>query len=199
MEGRCGLYLPGMKYLVLVFTVSIVGLSSCSRQVAKVAEGGLISGKTTAALQPDKLAGAKLSSPEPELATLTEAYIPETDVRVSHEAVSAWNSYFDQDTTIVEEDTTPEPVMQPLILAGAATTGAGIASTVLLFFGPWSLVLIPLLLIGGGVALTTFGYKKLKIEPEKYKGEKLARAVYYAMVGIGAVAMLIPVWLLFNL
>lgn len=115
-------------------------------------------------------------------------------------ALEKWDALFEPDTTITEEDTTEEePVLHPLVLAGAAVTGAAIISGVIIGLTALNLFFIPIVLLAAGAALTTIGYKQIKIDPKKYKGEKLALAVYYSLVPIGLFAMLLPVWWLLNI
>jgi hypothetical protein len=42
------------------------------------------------------------------------------------------------------------------------------------------------------------GLKRVKLDPEIWRGEKLAMLVYYSLIPIGLFLMLLPVWLLFN-
>lgn len=105
---------------------------------------------------------------------------------------------FETDTT--KEDTTEqEPKLQPLIPAGAAVFAAGMALTAVSVITGGLSIFIGIGACIAGLLLTNWGYKKVKAEPEKWKGEKLALAVYYALIPVGLFLMLYPVYLLFML
>lgn len=106
---------------------------------------------------------------------------------------------FHYDDTVVQEDTDEVKLKtHPFAIAGVALTGAAITAGVLVVTGPMISILWPLLLLGGGLTFATLGIKKIKQKPEIYKGEKLATAVYWAMIPIGLLLMILPIYLLFN-
>ncbi len=100
----------------------------------------------------------------------------------------------------VKEDTVKEeePVIQPLILAGsgaiAVGTGLGIAGV----FGAPILIGIALLFFAAGAWLTAIGWRKLKDEPKKYKGEKIAVINYLVMGIVGVAASFYSLYVLFS-
>lgn len=103
--------------------------------------------------------------------------------------------------TFVKEDTTEkeeEPVLQPLILAGsgaiAVGTGLGIAGV----FSAPILIGIALLFFAAGAWLTAIGWRKLKDEPKKYKGEKIAIINYLVMGILGVAASFYSLYVLFS-
>ena len=107
---------------------------------------------------------------------------------------------FQPDTAVADSDTlTIEPKLQPLVVAGAGITAGAVVSGVLLLLSAAGMLYIPIALLLLGVGLTTLGYKKIKLDPEVWEGEKLALLVYYSLVPIGLFLMLYPVWVLFNI
>lgn len=111
---------------------------------------------------------------------------------------SALNStVFSADTT-VQDTAKTEPKLQPLIPAGAGIFAAGIAATAVSVLSGGLSIFIGIGAFVLGLLLTNWGYKKVKAEPEKWKGEKLALAVYYALIPVGLFLMFYPVYLLFT-
>lgn len=88
--------------------------------------------------------------------------------------------------------------LHPLIIAGTGLFAAGIVAGVLTVTGPMISFVIPLALIVTGIILITIGLKKIKKNPAKYKGDKLALAAYYVLALVAAALIFYPVWLLFN-
>jgi hypothetical protein len=200
---------PGSKYISLTRSTAIMRFFclsiifsllavSCKQTYVLQTEGALL--ETTAPVRalPSTQTLAFNESKYPELA-LPRAASPGLSF---HEdlTVQKWDTFYAPDTTITEEDTIEEePVLHPMVLAGAAVTGAAIVSGVIIALTALNLFFIPIVLLAAGAALTTIGYKQIKIDPKKYKGEKLALAVYYSLVPIGLFAMLLPVWWLLNI
>ena len=101
----------------------------------------------------------------------------------------------------VKEDTAKEeeePVLQPLVLAGSGAMLIGTGAAVGGIFGSPILFLVSLLFFAGGAWLTAIGWKKIKAEPKKYKGEKIAVINYLVMGIIGVTASFYSLYILFN-
>lgn len=92
-----------------------------------------------------------------------------------------------------------EPKLQPLIPSGAGVYAAGLALTTLSILSGGISILFGIAAIIAGLLLVNWGYKKVKTEPKKWKGEKLALIVYYTLIPVGLFLMLYPVYLLFLL
>lgn len=101
--------------------------------------------------------------------------------------------------TVKADTTETEPKLQPLIPAGAGVFAAGMALTAVSVITGGISIFIGIGAFISGLLLTNWGYKKVKAEPKKWKGEKLALAVYYALIPVGLFLMLYPVYLLFML
>ncbi|MBC8173785.1 MAG: hypothetical protein H7X71_07760 [Chitinophagales bacterium] len=77
-----------------------------------------------------------------------------------------------------------------VVVAGMAVTALGVLSGgAIIFIGIGAMI--------AGLLLTNFGYKKVKDDPEKWKGEKVALTVYYLLIPVGLFLMLYPLYLLF--
>jgi hypothetical protein len=183
-------------YLSILFSLLAV---SCQQTYVLQQEGALL--ETTAPVRelPSEQQLGLAAVKHTEEALLPRAYTPGMAFSGTQD-IASWDDLYVPDTTVTEEDTTKEePVLHPLVLAGASVTGAAVVSGVIIGLTAINLFFIPVILLAAGAALTTIGYKQVKIDPEKYKGEKLALAVYYALVPIGLFAMLLPVWWLLNI
>lgn len=101
--------------------------------------------------------------------------------------------------TVKTDTAETEPKLQPLIPAGAGIFAAGMALTAVSVITGGISIFIGIGAFIAGLLLTNWGYKKVKAEPKKWKGEKLALAVYYALIPVGLFLMLYPVYLLFML
>lgn len=189
-----------MKQFLVLVSLSFILFSCARRQVAE--RGSLLSGgeeqQVAEYAQPTltvpgrkaaekgiNVASYGLSSPVPSAAVEEEIY----------------QAYlYEPDTTEQAEDTTEvPPPIQPLVLGGAGATGAAVLSGIVVLLGPTGLFFVPLGLLVIGVWLTTMGLKRIKLDPEAWRGVKLANLVYYSLIPIGLFLMLLPVWLLFEI
>lgn len=100
----------------------------------------------------------------------------------------------EKDTTKKEEEPKPEP----MVLGGAAAVAAGTGLAVAGAFGSPVLLLIAALCFAGGAFLTALGWKKIKAEPKKYSGEKIAIANYIVIGVIGVLASFYSLYILFT-
>lgn len=100
--------------------------------------------------------------------------------------------------TIINKAERDTAKLHPLVIAGTGLFAAGIVAGVLTLTGPMISFVIPLVLAVTGIILITLGLKKIKKNPAKYKGDKLALAAYYILALIAAALIFYPVWLLFN-
>lgn len=107
-------------------------------------------------------------------------------------------NFYQGDTIPVVDSAEVKLKVHPFAIAGLGLTAAAVAAGVLAFTGPMIPIWISLVLLGGGLTFVTLGIKKIKQNPEKYKGEKLAMSVYWAMIPIGLFLMLLPIYLLFE-
>lgn len=86
------------------------------------------------------------------------------------------------------EDTTKvEPKFEPLVLGGTATAVGGLALGLAGLFGAGVLLIAGAALLIISAIITMIGWKKIKAEPKKFKGEKLA-LLNYIIIGISGVA-----------
>ena len=123
---------------------------------------------------------------------LVEGIIPEqNNVKTELIDISRFN--------IEEKDSTEtEPTLQPLVLIGTATAVIGLGAAVAgALFSPI------LLAVAGGLFIisalvTAIGWKKIKKDPKKYKGEKFATASYLIIGLVGVVASFYLLYLLFS-
>lgn len=91
----------------------------------------------------------------------------------------------------------PEPSLQPMVIAGSAATLAATGVAVAAVFASPVLFWGALILFAAGAWLTAIGWKKIKAEPKKYKGEKLAVANYLIMGVIAVAASFYSLYILF--
>lgn len=130
----------------------------------------------------------------------TVVYV-ETDMSTPGAVINADNTFIDAVDAVVKEDTgkkeEQEPVLEPMVLAGtgAAVAGAGVAVAGM-FAAPILLAIGALLLIASAL-LTSKGWKKIKAEPKKYKGEKFAIANFIIIGVLGVAASFYALYLLF--
>ncbi|MBC8047836.1 MAG: hypothetical protein H7Y00_13645 [Fimbriimonadaceae bacterium] len=96
-----------------------------------------------------------------------------------------------------EEDSIEEPKLHPLIPSGAGLFAIGVAATAVSVLSGGLSIFIGIGAMIAGILLTNFGYKKVKEDPKKWKGEKLALAVYYTLIPVGLLLMFYPLYLLF--
>ena len=98
-----------------------------------------------------------------------------------------------------EEDSTKvEPKYEPLVLGGTATAVGGLALGLLGLSGAGILLLIGAGLLIVSAIITMIGWKKIKADPKKFKGEKLA-IINYIIIGIcGVAASFYLLYLLFT-
>lgn len=97
------------------------------------------------------------------------------------------------------DSTEVEPTLEPLVLGGAGAVLLGVGAAVAAPFVAPILFLAAILLFGVGAFLTAKGWKKIKAEPKKYKGEKIAIANYLVIGLIGVAASFYLLYLLFSL
>ena len=100
----------------------------------------------------------------------------------------------EKDTTKKEEEPKPEP----MVLGGAAAVAAGTGLAVAGAFGAPGLLLVAALCFAGGALLTALGWKKIKAEPKKYSGEKIAIVNYIVIGVIGVLASFYSLYILFT-
>ncbi len=98
-----------------------------------------------------------------------------------------------------KEDTTKvEPKFEPLVLGGTATAVGGLALGLLGLTGTGILLLIGAGLLIVSAVITMIGWKKIKADPKKLKGEKLA-ILNYIIIGLcGVAASFYLLYLLFT-
>ncbi len=98
-----------------------------------------------------------------------------------------------------EKDSTEvEPKLEPLVIAGTGLALAGVGAAVAGIFGMPILFAVAALLFGGSAFVTMIGWKKIKADPKKFKGEKFALANYIIIGVIGVLSSFYLVWLLFD-
>ncbi|MBP8915619.1 MAG: hypothetical protein KBF51_09295 [Chitinophagales bacterium] len=98
-----------------------------------------------------------------------------------------------------EKDSTEvEPKLEPLVVAGTGLALAGVGAAVAGIFGMPILFAVAALLFGGSAFVTMIGWKKIKADPKKFKGEKFALANYIIIGVIGVLSSFYLVWLLFD-
>ncbi|KRP11957.1 MAG: hypothetical protein ABR95_13645 [Sphingobacteriales bacterium BACL12 MAG-120813-bin55] len=190
-----------IRFFLMVLVLAAT-LASCSRHQAVYYNGALHDGQTTAMLMELPTKPLEMTSQLPLLPDAKPA--PRSGYRKYPSATTDELMYtgivFQPDTAVADSDTlTIEPKLQPLVVAGAGITAGAVVSGVLLLLSAAGMLYIPIALLLLGVGLTTLGYKKIKLDPEVWKGEKLALLVYYSLVPIGLFLMLYPVWVLFNI
>lgn len=103
-------------------------------------------------------------------------------------------------TAIGKEDTSKkeeEPALEPMVLAGTGAAAAGAGTAVAGLFAAPILIAIGALLLVASAVLTTIGWKKIKAEPKKYRGEKFAIANFIIIGVIGVAASFYALYLLF--
>jgi len=132
--------------------------------------------------------------PQLEDITVTAIEIPaQTEPEHVDLLVPAYDTA-EKDTTKKEEEPKPEP----MVLGGAAAVAAGTGLAVAGAFGSPVLLLIAALCFAGGAFLTALGWKKIKAEPKKYSGEKIAIANYIVIGVIGVLASFYSLYILFT-
>ncbi len=183
-----------------LFLVILAGflLSNCSTTRRSVSSGGLQPGDA-------EWYALAVSETPVEMAPLREIAAEAADIKITDGIAAADNSasafksfVFKTDTVIPEDSVEVEPVIHPFAYIGVGLTGAAAVAGVLVVTGPMISILWPLLLLGGGLLFATLAIKNIKRDPKKYKGEKLANAVYWAMIPIGLLLMLLPIYWMFN-
>ena len=98
-----------------------------------------------------------------------------------------------------EKDSTEvEPKLEPLVVAGTGLAVAGLGAAVAGIFGAPILFAAAALLLAGCAFVTAIGWKKIKADPKKFKGEKFALANYIIIGVIGVLSSFYLVWLLFD-
>lgn len=173
-------------------------LSACAVQKKSTVNGGLATGDANLFASSEDAAILQSIL----LSDLAATEIP-TDIK--HATFEKQENYlliiqdFSRVDTIPATDSAEVKLkVHPFAIAGLGLTAAAVAAGVLAFTGPMIPIWISLLLLGGGLTFVTLGIKKIKQYPEKYKGEKLATSVYWAMIPIGLFLMLLPIYLLFE-
>jgi hypothetical protein len=191
-----------IRFFLMLFILTAT-LASCSRHQVVYYNGGLHDGQSVSlqmevATQPLELTAS--STAMPGLRVPSRAGFRRESAYPSTEELMYTGIVFQPDTAIADTDTVAvEPKLQPLVAAGAGVTAGAVVSGVLLLLSSAGMLYIPIALLLLGVGLTTLGYKKIKLDPEIWKGEKIALMVYYSLVPIGLFLMLYPVWVLFNI
>ncbi len=104
------------------------------------------------------------------------------------------NDFFIDDT----DSTETEPKLEPLVLSGTATAILGVGAGVAAVFAAPILFAAAGLLLVASAFLTSFGWKRIKKEPKKFKGEKFAVANYVIIGLVGVAASFYLLYLLFN-
>ena len=98
-----------------------------------------------------------------------------------------------------EKDSTEiEPKLEPLVVSGTGLALAGLGVAVAGIFGAPILFVVAALLLAGSALVTALGWKKIKAEPKKFKGEKFAIANYIIIGIIGVLSSFYLIWLLFD-
>lgn len=181
---------------ITTFTIISI-LYSCSTQKAGFHEGALIGDERVS-----QYAGSCTITAASELLT-NKLQEPAIDLLSDKPAVRLENTFirYAIDDTTKKADTIkePEPKLQPLIPAGDAIFALGVGAVAVSVLSGGLSIFIGIGAILLGLCLTSIGYKKVKKEPKKWKGEKLALALYYALIPVGLFLMLYPVYLLFIL
>ncbi len=99
-----------------------------------------------------------------------------------------------------EKDSTEvEPKLEPLVLSGSGAVAAGVGVGVAAIFGAPILFVVAALLLGLGAFLTAKGWKKIKADPKKFKGEKIAIANYLVIGLVGVAASFYLLYWLFTI
>ncbi len=86
-----------------------------------------------------------------------------------------------------KDSTEVEPKLEPLVLGGSAAVLVGVGAAVAAPFVAPILFLGAAVLFALGAFLTAKGWKKIKAEPKKFKGEKIA-ITNYIIIGLVGVA-----------
>jgi len=98
-----------------------------------------------------------------------------------------------------EKDSTEvEPKLEPLVVSGTGLALAGLGAAVAGIFGAPILFAVAALLLAGSAFVTAIGWKKIKADPKKFKGEKFALANYIIIGVIGVLSSFYLIWLLFD-
>lgn len=173
-------------------------LSNCSTQMHTANSGGLQIGDDELFAFAENAKSMDISNNQEIQYKYNEVEIKNT-VFNAHEIYTTEHIYFQQADSIIPEDSVEvEPVIHPFAFIGVGLTGTAAVTGVLVVTGPMISILWPLLLLGGGLLFATLAIKKIKRDPKKYKGEKLATAVYWAMLPLGLLLMLLPIYWMFN-
>ncbi|MBK6730995.1 MAG: hypothetical protein IPG60_08520 [Bacteroidetes bacterium] len=188
-----------MKRLsILGLIVLSIFLSNCSTQMHIANSGGLQAGDAELYALAENAKSVEFSNKQEIQFTNKEVEI-KNNVSNPIEIYATEQIYFQKEDTIIPEDSVEvEPVIHPFAFIGVGLTGAAAVTAVLVVTGPMISILWPLLLLGGGLLFATLAIKKIKRDPKKYKGEKLATAVYWAMLPLGLLLMLLPIYWMFN-
>lgn len=188
-----------MKRLsILGLIVLSIFLSNCSTQMHTANSGGLQTGDVELYALAENAKSMEISNKQEIQYTNKEVEIKNNSLNPI-EIYSIEHIYFQQEDSIIPEDSVEvEPVIHPFAFIGVGLTGAAAVTGVLVVTGPMISILWPLLLLGGGLLFATLAIKKIKRDPKKYKGEKLATAVYWAMLPLGLLLMLLPIYWMFN-
>ncbi|MEZ5014472.1 MAG: hypothetical protein R2794_09290 [Chitinophagales bacterium] len=102
-------------------------------------------------------------------------------------------------TDTSKTDTTEiKPVIQPMVLTGTGTVVLGTAAAAIGFLSAPVLIPLAAILLLGSCFLTGWGWRKIKEDPKKYKGEKLAAANYLIVGLVGVAASFYFLYLLFS-
>jgi MFS superfamily sulfate permease-like transporter len=75
----------------------------------------------------------------------------------------------------------------------------GVATSALVLLSNPFTIWIPVALLAASAIITAIGWRRIKNEPKKYKGEKLAVLNYLVIGIIGVAASVYLIWLLFEL
>jgi hypothetical protein len=134
------------------------------------------------------IVGAPATYVETDMSDAVETVRPFVELQPSYVVLGK------EDTAKKEEE---EPALEPMVLAGTGAAVAGAGTAVAGLFGAPILLAIGALLLVASAVLTTIGWKKIKSEPKKYRGEKFAIANFIIIGVIGVAASFYALYLLF--
>jgi len=197
-------------FSVKMYYIFFAGIiASCSTARSVYHEGGLLSAsryESTFAEEAQCIESAKIYVVSPNACeeNMTTFFIngkkENQSLRIQNkntfpDSYQVYNTFVTD--TLPEDTVEEEPKLQPFIPIGAGVFAGGIAVTALGVATGGISIFIGIAAIIAGLLLTNFGYKKVKGDPKKWKGEKFALSIYYLLIPVGLFLMLYPVYLLF--
>lgn len=136
---------------------------------------------------------------EPSGLQKMEQVQPEAEIFYAESTDAVANGYQIPPIKDEKDSTEIPPKLEPLVLGGSGAVLLGVGAAVAGVVVAPVLFLAALVLLAGGAFLTAKGWKKIKAEPKKFKGEKLAIANYLIIGLVGLAASVYLVYWLFTI